>query len=315
MASKNNKIGLVLGGGGARGLGQIGVLKALKKQSIPVHMVAGTSIGAVIGAMYAATLDPDWIENKFKEFIDSEAYKRIGLHRLVPTSQPNSSIFQTAATYMKNQIIINLANDRLGILKQERLSEIIEYLLPVKTFEELKIPFSCLAVDLNSGEDVVFNSGNLIEAIVASSAIPGYIPPIEKNGMLLTDGAVSCPVPVKTVRKMGADFRISVDVGLNHFEPLKNPNLLQVLGRAEQITSTRLGEVKSEKADITIRPDTMNVFWAEFDKIDQLIKLGAEETEKQFWQIKDNLKKKKSIHHKVIQFLEFVSGRERDQAA
>jgi|TARA_B110001454_G_scaffold110098_1_gene103399 NTE family protein len=315
MASKNNKIGLVLGGGGARGLGQIGVLKALKKQSIPVHMVAGTSIGAVIGAMYAATLDPDWIENKFKEFIDSEAYKRIGLHRLIPTSQPNSSIFQTAATYMKNQIIINLANDRLGILKQERLSEIIEYLLPVKTFEELKIPFSCLAVDLNSGEDVVFNSGNLIEAIVASSAIPGYIPPIEKNGMLLTDGAVSCPVPVKTVRKMGADFRISVDVGLNHFEPLKNPNLLQVLGRAEQITSTRLGEVKSEKADITIRPDTMNVFWAEFDKIDQLVKLGAEATEKLFWEIRDNLKKKKSIHHKVIQFIEFISGKERDQAA
>jgi len=315
MASKKNKIGLVLGGGGARGLGHIGVLKALKKHSIPIHMVAGTSIGAVIGAMYAATLDPHWIENKFKEFIDSEAYKRIGLHRLVPTSQPNSSIFQTAATYMKNQIIINLANDRLGILKRERLSEIIEFLLPVKTFEELKIPFSCLAVDLNSGEDVVFNSGNLIEAIVASSAIPGYIPPIEKDGMLLTDGAVSCPVPVKTVRKMGADFRISVDVGLNHFEPLENPNLLQVLGRAEQITSTRLGEVKSEKADITIRPDTMNVFWAEFDKIDQLIKLGAEETEKQFWQIKDNLKKKKSIHHKVIQFLEFVSGRERDQAA
>tara|TARA_B110000263_G_scaffold130087_1_gene113106 strand:- start:447 stop:1394 length:948 start_codon:yes stop_codon:yes gene_type:complete len=315
MASKNNKIGLVLGGGGARGLGQIGVLKALKKQSIPVHMVAGTSIGAVIGAMYAATLDPDWIENKFKEFIDSEAYKRIGLHRLIPTSQPNSSIFQTAATYMKNQIIINLANDRLGILKQERLSEIIEYLLPVKTFEELKIPFSCLAVDLNSGEDVVFNSGNLIEAIVASSAIPGYIPPIEKNGMLLTDGAVSCPVPVKTVRKMGADFRISVDVGLNHFEPLENPNLLQVLGRAEQITSTRLGEVKSEKADITIRPDTMNVFWAEFDKIDQLVKLGAEATEKLFWEIRDNLKKKKSIHHKVIQFIEFISGKERDQAA
>ena len=315
MASKKIKIGLVLGGGGARGLGHIGVLKALKIHSIPIHMVAGTSIGAVIGAMYAATLDPHWIENKFKEFIESEAYKRIGLHRLVPTSQPNSSIFQTAATYMKNQIIINLANDRLGILKQERLSEIIEFLLPVKTFEELKIPFSCLAVDLNSGEDVVFNSGNLIEAIVASSAIPGYIPPIEKDGMLLTDGAVSCPVPVKTVRKMGADFRISVDVGLNHFEPLENPNLLQVLGRAEQITSTRLGEVKSEKADITIRPDTMNVFWAEFDKIDQLIKLGAEETEKQFWQIKDNLKKKKSIHHKVIQFLEFVSGRERDQAA
>jgi NTE family protein len=216
---------------------------------------------------------------------------------------------------MKNQIIINLSNERLGILKQERLSEIIDFMLPVKTFEELQIPFSCLAVDLNSGDDVIFNSGNLVEAIAASSAIPGYIPPIEKDGMLLTDGAVSCPVPVKTVRKMGADFRISVDVGLNHFEPLENPNLLQVLGRAEQITSTRLGEVKSEKADITIRPDTLNAFWAEFDKIDQLVKLGAEETEKQFWKIRDNLKKKKSIHHKVIQFFEYISGIERDQAA
>ena len=315
MASKTIKIGLALGGGGARGLGHIGVLKALKKHSIPIHMVAGTSIGAVIGAMYAATQDPDWIENKFNEFIDSEAYKKIGLHRLVPTSQPNSSIFQTAATYMKNQIIINLSNERLGILKQERLSEIIDFMLPVKTFEELQIPFSCLAVDLNSGDDVIFNSGNLVEAIAASSAIPGYIPPIEKDGMLLTDGAVSCPVPVKTVRKMGADFRISVDVGLNHFEPLENPNLLQVLGRAEQITSTRLGEVKSEKADITIRPDTLNTFWAEFDKIDQLVKLGAEETEKQFWKIRDNLKKKNSIHHKVIQFFEHISGIERDQVA
>lgn len=315
MASKKINIGLALGGGGARGLGHIGVLKALNNHSIPIHMVAGTSIGAVIGAMFAATLDPHWIENKFKEFIVSDAYKKIGLNRLVPTSQPNSSIFQTAATYMKNQIIINLANDRLGILKQERLSEIIDFMLPVKSFEELKIPFSCLAVDLNSGADVIFNSGSLVEAIVASSAIPGYIPPIEKDGMFLTDGAVSCPVPVKTVRKMGADFRISVDVGLNHFEPLENPNLLQVLGRAEQITSTRLGEVKSEKADITIRPDTMNVFWAEFDKIDQLVKLGAEETENQFWEIKDNLKKKKSIHHKIVQFFEFISGRERDQAA
>ena len=85
MASKTIKIGLVLGGGGARGLAHIGVLKALKKHSIPLHMVAGTSIGGVIGAMYAATQDPDWIENKFKEFIDSEAYKKIGLHRLVPT--------------------------------------------------------------------------------------------------------------------------------------------------------------------------------------------------------------------------------------
>ena len=133
MPAQRINIGLALGGGGARGLVHIGVLKSLKKQGIPVHMVAGASIGATIGAMYAATLDPDWVEKRFRQFVQSDLYKKIGLDRLVPTDQPNSSIFQTAATYVKNQIIVNLANDRLGILKQDRLLQVLEYLIPVKT--------------------------------------------------------------------------------------------------------------------------------------------------------------------------------------
>ena len=315
MPAQRINIGLALGGGGARGLVHIGVLKSLKKQGIPVHMVAGASIGATIGAMYAATLDPDWVEKRFRQFVQSDLYKKIGLDRLVPTDQPNSSIFQTAATYVKNQIIVNLANDRLGILKQDRLLQVLEYLIPVKTFEELKIPFSCLTLDLNSGEDIIFKTGDLVEAILASSAIPGFIPPVEKNGLLLTDGSVSCPVPVITVRKMGADFSISVNVGMNNFETLQNPNLLQVLGRAEQITSTRLGELKANKADITIRPNTMDVYWAEFNKIDQLIQNGENETDQLLWDIKTDLKKKKGILRKVSHFFEFISGREQDQAA
>ena len=315
MPAQRINIGLALGGGGARGLVHIGVLKSLKKQGIPVHMVAGASIGATIGAMYAATLDPDWVEKRFRQFVQSDLYKKIGLDRLVPTDQPNSSIFQTAATYVKNQIIVNLANDRLGILKQDRLLQVLEYLIPVKTFEELKIPFSCLTLDLNSGEDIIFKTGDLVEAILASSAIPGFIPPVEKNGLLLTDGSVSCSVPVITVRKMGADFSISVNVGMNNFETLQNPNLLQVLGRAEQITSTRLGELKANTADITIRPNTMDVYWAEFNKIDQLIQNGENETDQLLWDIKTDLKKKKGIRRKVSQFFEFISGREQGQAA
>ena len=315
MPAQRINIGLALGGGGARGLVHIGVLKSLKKQGIPVHMVAGASIGATIGAMYAATLDPDWVEKRFRQFVQSDLYKKIGLDRLVPTDQPNPSIFQTAATYVKNQIIVNLANDRLGILKQDRLLQVLEYLIPVKTFEELKIPFSCLTLDLNSGEDIIFKTGDLVEAILASSAIPGFIPPVEKNGLLLTDGSVSCPVPVITVQKMGADFSISVNVGMNNFETLQNPNLLQVLGRAEQITSTRLGELKANTADITIRPNTMDVYWAEFNKIDQLIQNGENETDQLLWDIKTDLKNKKGIRRKVSHFFKFISGREQDQAA
>lgn len=315
MAAQEIKIGLALGGGGARGLVHIGVLKALKDQDIPLHFLTGTSIGAAVGAMYAATLDTEWVENRFRKFINSDVYKSIGLDRLVPSDQPNSSIFQTAANSMKKYLVVNLANDRLGLLKQERLSQVVDYLLPVDNFEELKIPFACLALDLHSGKDVVFNSGNLKEAVLASSAIPGYIPPVEKDGMLLTDGSVSCPIPVLTLKKMGAEFLIAVNVGMNHFEALKNPNLIQILGRAEQITSTYLGVLKADQADITIRPDTMDLFWAEFDKLKQLIENGENETHRLLSEIKTNLKKKKGIRKKISGFIDYISGSERGQAA
>jgi len=272
---QSKSVGLALGGGGARGYVHIGVLKVLQEKKIHIDMVAGSSIGAVIGAMYAATLNPVWIENRFREFIKSDVYKQIGLDRLVRTSQPNLSIFQTATSYVKKTILLNVANDRLGLLKHERLQKALEFLLPVRTFGELKIPFSCIAIDLNSGKDVIFNEGNLVEAVMASSAIPGYITPIKKDKMLLVDGGVSCPLPVRLLKKMGAKFTIAVEISIEKFESLISPNLLQIIGRAEQITTSRLGKARSLEADIVIEPDTENTFWSEFDKIDILVQNGV----------------------------------------
>jgi NTE family protein len=272
---KNKPVGLALGGGGARGYVHIGVLKVLHEKNIHLDMIAGSSIGAVIGAMYAAKLDPKWIENKFREFIKSDVYKQMGLDRLMRTSQPNLSIFQTATSYVKKTILLNVANDRLGLLKHERLKKALEFLLPVRTFSELKIPFSCIALDLHSGKDIIFNQGNLIEAVMASSAIPGYITPVEKENMLLVDGGVSCPLPVRLLKRMGAKFTIAVEISIDKFESLISPNLLQVIGRAEQITTSRLGKARSLEADVVIEPDTQNIFWAEFDKINDLIRNGV----------------------------------------
>jgi NTE family protein len=291
----NNKIGIALGAGGARGLAHIGVIKTLTQHHIPIDLIAGTSSGAVIGAMYAATKDIDWVYRRIKRFVSSSAYKSIGLEKLAVTEQPNSSIFQSAANYMKEKIVVNIANDRLGLIKQERLRDVIKFMIPVRTFEELKIPFSCIALDLNTGKNKVFDTGDLVSALTASSAIPGFIPPIESGEMLLTDGGVSCPIPIRTVKRMGADFTIAVNVGQKIFKKMESPNLLQILGRAEQISTSRLSEIKLHEVDVAIEPDTLNLFWSQFDKIDDLLNSGMEETEEKINRIKKSLYKNKGF--------------------
>lgn len=268
------KIGLALGGGGARGLTHIGIIRGLENNNIIPEIIAGTSVGAIIGAMYAATLDTYWIENRIKEFINSDAFKAIGLNRLNAKSKNDESIFQTVSTFVKKTIQINIANERLGILKSDRLKDALRYLLPVRKFSDLKIPFYCSAVDLNSGEDYIFKEGNLLDAVLASSAIPGFIQPIEYKGMLLTDGAVSRPIPSQLLIDNNAKFTIGVSADIQRFKPIKNLNLIQILGRSEQITTKKLSKFNDKILDVFLEPDTLNLFWGDFSKIDTLISNG-----------------------------------------
>lgn len=267
-------LGLALGAGGARGLSHIGVLKALRDNSITVDYISGSSIGAVIGAMYAATLDPDWVEKRFRDFLKSDLYKSIGLDRI--NSKKGSSFFQSITKPVKDMISMKIVNDRLGLLKSKRLVSVLEYLLPVKTFNELKIPFKCVSVDLNDGRDVIFDSGDLIQAVTASSSIPGYMQPVIFEDKLLVDGAVSMPYPVRLLKEMGADVTVAVDINIRNFTPFDSPNLLQILSRTDQITSIRLNSYIKKETDIILYPDTGDVFWAEFEKIDLFIEKGYE---------------------------------------
>jgi len=268
------KIGLALGGGGARGLAHIGIIRELEKNNFTPDIIAGTSVGAIIGSMYAATLDTKWVENRIKNFINSDAFKKIGLNRLNTKSKNDESIFQMAATFIKKTVQINIANERLGLLKSDRLKDVLRYLLPVRKFSDLKIPFYCSAVDLNSGEDYLFQDGNLLEAVLASSAIPGFIQPINYKGMLLTDGGVSRPIPAQMLIDNHAQFTIGVSADIQKFNPINNLNLIQVLGRSEQITTKKLSKLNNRILDVFLEPDTLNLFWGDFSKIDTLISNG-----------------------------------------
>ncbi len=204
------KIGLALGGGGARGAAHIGVLKVMHKNGIVPDIIGGTSAGALIGAMYAATKDPDWIDKRFKEFLGSDEYEELGIGRLQSDQNPESVIGQ-ATKFVQDKLVFAMALTRSSIIKKERLSRVIDYLLPVKTFEELKIPFNAFATDLQTGETICYDSGNLVDAVTQSSSIPGFVEPTKQKDKLIVDAGVSAPLPVRELKDK-ANFIVGVDI-------------------------------------------------------------------------------------------------------
>lgn len=191
-------IGLALGGGGARGAAHIGVLQVLHDNGIVIDRLAGSSAGAIIGAMYAARSDPYWIEKHFYRFMDSAAFKALGTERMSDDHDPDS-VFSQFAKSIRDQVVIMMARNRQSIIRREKLLRCIDYLLPVQSFDKLEIPLMVVAADLNSGDPVVYKTGNLIEAVTQSSSIPGFVPPKSEDGQLLVDGGISAPTDRKSV--------------------------------------------------------------------------------------------------------------------
>lgn len=285
------KVGLALGAGGARGLTHLGVIRALHRHDIPMDVIAGSSMGAVVGAMYSATLDIDWVEQRFREMLPSEQFAESGIKTVqvqAPGDEP--SFLEWATRFVRHKLVLNFSNRRLGVIKTERLARLIDFLLPVKTFAELRLPFACVAVDLQTGNDVVIDTGNLIAAVTASASIPGYLPPMPMEQGLLSDGGVGQPVPGNAARQLGAEFIIAVDVSIHHFAPLAEQNIVTILGRASEITAARLSQALVHRWDVWLHPDTLDAHWTRFDLIDSLMAEGERVVEQQIDTIRRNLR-------------------------
>lgn len=178
------KVGLALSGGGARGLAHIGVLKVFERERIPIHFLAGTSAGGLIAAAYAAGLSPFDLE-------------------------------QEALRMSRPRQLVGLLNRGLPIRGLLSIRKVVEYLTPwlgETTFSQLRIPLAVVAVDLNRAEKVVLCQGSVLEAVLATIALPGLFPPIGRDGRLLVDGGLLDNLPADVVRQMGADIVIAVDV-------------------------------------------------------------------------------------------------------
>jgi NTE family protein len=260
------KVGLALGGGAARGLAHIGVLEALEKEGIPVDMIAGTSAGAAVGALYAQGNTAARIK---------ELALDTGWRRLVS--------------------LIDLALPRSGFIEGTRIKNLLKSIIGDISFSELKIPLSCVATDIRSGEEVVINDGPVLEGVRASISIPVIFTAARWRGRYLVDGGLVNPVPVSTVRKMGADFVIAVNVippmgvRLQPSKKAKEPGIFQAMLHSFYIATYSLVRSNLAGADIVIEPKLPHIGYGDFHRIRESIKQGEIAAKELVEQIKQQL--------------------------
>ena len=289
-SKRSFKIALVLGGGGARGMAHIGVLKVLEKANIPIDLIVGTSAGALFGGLYCQLGSTEAVEKKLNDFIKSDIYEKSGLKKVVQ-KQEFENFFGQLTTRLKERIVINMAHSREGLVKHYRLRSVIDFLLADQKIEETKIPFAAVAVDLISAKEVVFTKDSIRLAIDASSSLPGYFAPVEFKGELLADGAVLQVIPVPIAKKMGADFIIAVNVSQDLDEDPDLDNVVKIIFRASSITGNRYNKTLLNDADMVLRPEIGHLHWSEFDKYQEAITEGEIIAERNLPLILENLNK------------------------
>mgnify|MGYP005673229857 CR=1 FL=1 len=269
---KNLKIGLALGGGGARGACHIGVLKILEDNGIIPDVIAGTSAGSMIGAMYASEMNAHIVEQKYMKHIQSENFKDLGF-RYIANSEKDDSIFSQIVKQIKNQYVLMVSSNRKSIIKNERLSKAANILFETKKFEDLKIPLLVTATDLVNGNPIIYKTGDLVDAVVQSSTIPGFVEPTYQNNRMLVDGGISLPTPVTPL--IGeCDFIISINITRGVSNQPEPNNIFEILNRSRDISIGQLNKYLLEKANFIIKPDHNNLHWSAFDKSDEFLKVG-----------------------------------------
>lgn len=300
--SGHPKIALVLSGGGARGVAHIGVIKALEKYNIPVDLIVGTSIGSVVGGLYASGYSTDEILKIMNSIAWDEIYQdktqRTSLflgqkgeqdRYLINLRFKNGTPFIPVAISPGQKILMTLSDIILRARYQATTS-----------FDHLKIPFRAVTTDLVSGNTVVLKSGNLAEAIDASSSIPLLFVPIEKDSMLLVDGGLKSNLPVHVARSEGADIVIAVDVT----SPLRKKDEInapwQIVDQATTIMAGLERRIEREYADVLIEPEIGQRRNDDYSDLEKLVKQGFEAAAQHITEIRTLVDQKKRKTNKKI---------------
>lgn len=281
IPQNRSKIGLVLSGGGARGAAHIGVLKVLEREHIVVDYIAGTSMGAVVGGLYASGLSPEEIETELESINWKDIFSDAPNRQELPFRRKKDAQKYLAGVELgvkEGKITLPrglIAGQKLGFL----LESLTLHTTDVEDFDHLPIPFRAIAADIETGEMVVLDRGNFADALRASMSIPGVFSPVEIKGQLLVDGGIARNLPVDVVKQMGADVVIAVDIG-STLSKRKDLNtlfdvyrqVLTIMGQQNVIEQTKL----IGKNDCLIRPELGDISTADFLRVRDVIRIGEE---------------------------------------
>ncbi|NUN69772.1 MAG: patatin-like phospholipase family protein [Bacteroidetes bacterium] len=294
---KRPTVCLVLSGGGSRGMAHLGVIKELERNGIPIDYIVGTSIGAIIGGLYAS----GYTSQQLDELVDTTDWNYI-LSLTQDTEREHLYLSHKVAADRKQ---LTLRFDGLtpiipsAISSGQRLTTFINQLTlqglyhPVNTFDDLKIPFRCVSTDLISGQRIVFRSGNISEALRASMSIPLLYHPLRKDTMELTDGGLLANIPVDVAREFGADIIIAVDVT----SPLRRPDQLntpwEVTDQIVNIMAQEANRRALDSATIVITPDLGYYPSTDFSELRFAVQQGGHAARASIEAIRDSIEQRK----------------------
>jgi len=274
MFWKRKRIGLALGGGGARGLAHIGVLKVLENERVPLDLIVGTSIGALVGGAYASGTNPYELQQKVESYLNSNEFRSSAIKAFEKAhTKGELGLAHKIQTYLKNYFYLIQAMFKPGILPIEDFEATINYFIPDIPIEETRIPFRAVATDLMSGEEIVFSRGSLRQAVMASCAVPGAIAPLRDGEKLLSDGGIICLVPSSVARREGAEIVISVALAPS-MKPEELQNVVDVYYRVSEIMGQRLKNYELKNADVVILPEVGDLHWSNFSEAMNLVEEG-----------------------------------------
>jgi NTE family protein len=259
------KVALVLGGGAARGFAHVGVIRVLEQEKIPIHLIVGTSVGSLIGALYA---------DKGNSFdLEVMAFK------LEKEDLFDFSVFASTT----------------GPIKGDRLEQFVKERVSRERIEDLPVPFAAVATNLNTGKPVVLTRGSIARAVRASSSIPGVFTPVQYFDMTLVDGGVVDNVPVDVARTMGADLVIAVNIGK---EVVNNntANIIDITLQAVNIMANEISVFKMRDADVLIEPDVGSVKMMDFSMKESLMRAGIEAAQNAIPEIREKIYEWQSRH-------------------
>jgi NTE family protein len=270
------KVGLVLSGGGAKGFAHIGVLKVLEEAGVKIDFIGGTSMGAIVGGLYASGYNARQVDSIFQN-TDFDAL----LQDFIPRSSKNfygkrnDELYAVSLPFNKFRVGIPTALSK-GLYNYNLLAKLTHRVRHVRDFNDLPIPFLCVATNIENGEQVILDKGYLPQAMAASAAFPSLFAPVEIDGKMLVDGGVVNNYPIEEIRNLGADFIIGVDVQDDLKDRTGLNDATRILVQISNLGMIQRMKEDAKHTDIYIKPDISDFGVISFERGQEIVKKGEE---------------------------------------